>query len=95
MYDLYIKPTADRIFKRLVRKDKKQMAIILKKLKEVRENPRHGYKHLRKPLEDFNRVHIDGNFVLIFSIDHAEQSVTVYYYGHHDSVYNWRPRSDE
>ena len=92
MYDLYIKPTANRIFKKLSKKDKKQLWIILKKLDEIRENPHHEYKHLRKPLEDFYRVHIDSSFVLIFSIDHADQEVTVYYYGHHDSVYKWRPK---
>ena len=95
MYDLYIKPTADRTFKKLSKKDKKQLLIIFKKLNEIRDNPRHEYKHLRKPLEDFLRVHIDSSFVLIFAVDHADQKVTVYYYGHHDSVYRWRPKNEE
>ena len=92
MYDLFIKPTADRIFKKLSKKDKKQLLIILKKINEIKENPHHEYKHLRKPLEDFYRVRIDSSFVLIFAIDHADQRITIYYYGHHESAYKWRPK---
>ena len=92
MYDLYIKPTADRIFKKLSKKDRKQLIIIHKKILEIRENPHHEYKHLKKPLEDFFGVHIDSSFVMIFAIDHADQKVTIYYFGHHDSAYKWRPR---
>lgn len=92
MYDLYIKPVADRIFRKLSNKDKKQLLIIQKKIFEIRKNPHHGYKHLRKPLEDFYRVHIDSSFVLIFAVDHADQKVTIYFYGHHDSIYKWRSK---
>ncbi len=89
MYDLDIKPEADKIFKRLVKKNPKQLDIINRKIKEIRENPQHKYKFLRKPLQTFNRVHIDKHFVLIFKINH--KIVEVYYYGHHDEVYQWKP----
>jgi YafQ family addiction module toxin component len=92
MYALSIKPEADRIFARLAKKDKKQLQIIGKKITEIQENPHHGYKFLRKPLQGYNRVHIDSHFVLIFKILHAEKSVIIYYYGHHDEVYQWRPK---
>lgn len=94
MYDLFIKPTADRIFRKMSKRDKERSMMVHKKVLEIRENPHHGYKHLRRPLEDFYRVHIDSSYVLIFSIDHAERSVTLYYFGHHDSVYSWRPREE-
>ncbi|MGA1821347.1 MAG: type II toxin-antitoxin system RelE family toxin [Thermoplasmatota archaeon] len=94
MYDLHIKPTADRIFRKLARNNRKQLIIINEKIGEIRENPHHEYKHLRKPLENFYRVHIDSSFVLIFSIDHAEEKVTVFYFGHHDDVYKWRPKKE-
>ena len=94
MYDLYIKPTADRIFKKLVKKERRQLIIIDRKIQGIRENPHHEYKHLRKPLEDFYRVHIDSSFILIFAIDHADERVTVYYFGHHDSAYKWRPKAE-
>lgn len=93
MYDLEIKPTADKIFKKLAKKNRKQLEIISKKILDIRTNPNHKYKHLRKPLEDFYRVHIDKNFVLIFDIDHLDEVVIIYYFDHHDNVYEWRPRT--
>ncbi len=87
MYLLEIKPEADKIFSKLAKKNPRQLMIIDKKIKE---NPS-GYKFLRKPLQGFNRVHIDKHFVLIFKIDHEKKIVDIYYYDHHDSVYKWQP----
>jgi YafQ family addiction module toxin component len=89
MYSLEIKPEADKIFKKLAKKDIKQLSIINKKILEIRKSPL-GYKFLRKPLQNFNRVHI-GSFVLIFRIDHNKKLVEVFYFGHHDNVYQWKP----
>lgn len=95
MYDLDIKPSADRIFKKMMKKEKHQLMIIHKKILEIRQNPDHDYKHLRKPLQDFYRVHIDSNFVLIFDIVHEKKVIEVYYYDHHDNVYKWRPKPED
>ena len=91
MYDLEIKPTADKIFSKLAKKNPQHLMIIDKKIQEIRENPT-GYKFLKTPLNGFNRVHIDKHFVLIFQIDHEHKIIDIYYFGHHDSVYNWRPK---
>ncbi len=91
MYDLTIKPEADKIFARLAKKNQKQLLSIEKKIQEIRSKPNHIYKFLRKPLQRFNRVHIDKHFVLIFKIDHDQKVVDIYYYNHHDKVYKWRP----
>lgn len=91
MYSLDIKPEADRIFKKLLKKNPKQLLLIHKKIEELRANPHHSHKFLRKPLQTFNRVHINTHFVLIFKIDHQKKIVDVYYFGHHDKVYKWRP----
>lgn len=91
MYALEVKEDADRIFKKLAKKNPKQIKILAKKIKEIQKNPV-GYKALRKPLHGFNRVHIDSSFVLIFQIDDVNEVVTLYYYGHHDTVYQWRPK---
>lgn len=66
MYDLDIKPEADEIFKKLSKKNQKQLEIIYKKIEEIRANPEHIYKFLRRPLQNFNRVHIARHFVMIF-----------------------------
>ena len=90
MYFLDIKPEADKIFKKLAKKNPNQLNIIGKKINVIRSNPSHKYKFLRKPLQLFNRVHIDKHFVLIFKIDHKNKVVDVYFHGHHDDVYQWR-----
>ncbi|MAG15863.1 hypothetical protein CMO88_02275 [Candidatus Woesearchaeota archaeon] len=90
MYDLGIKPEVDKIFKKLANKNPNQLRIINKKLLSIREHPQHEYKFLRKPFQTFNRVHIDKHFVLIFKINHKDKVVDVYYYDHHDKVYQWR-----
>lgn len=92
MYELDIKLEADIIFKKLSKRNPKQLEIIHNKIEEIRQNPLHIYKFLRKPLQSFNRVHIDKSFVLIFKINHNNKSVDIYYYDHHDKVYKWRPK---
>jgi YafQ family addiction module toxin component len=91
MYSLLIKPTADKIFQKLAKKNKRRLTLIFKKTQEIRENPNHKYKFLKKPLQNFNRVHINSNFVLIFKIDHKKKIVELFFFGHHDEVYKWRP----
>ena len=93
MYNLEVKEEVDRIFHKLAKKNPQQLLIIDKKVKEIKERPQ-GYKFLRNPLHGFNRVHIDKHFVLIFKIDHAREVVTLYYYDHHDFVYQWQPREE-
>ncbi|MBI4154791.1 addiction module toxin RelE [Candidatus Woesearchaeota archaeon] len=92
MYGLEIKQDADKIFSKLAKKNPKQLMIIDKKINEIRNNPNHIYKFLRKPLQTYNRVHIDKNFVLIFKIDHNKKSIIVHYFDHHNNVYKWRPK---
>ena len=90
MYALEIKPEADRIFSKLAKKNPEQLRKIERKITEILERP-YGYKFLRKPLNGFNRVHIDKHFVLIFRIEHERKVVVIYYFGHHDLVYQWGP----
>ncbi|MBI5389826.1 type II toxin-antitoxin system RelE/ParE family toxin [Candidatus Woesearchaeota archaeon] len=91
MYALNIKQKADKIFSKLAKKNPKQLRFIQKKLQEIQTNPEHEHKFLHSPLQNFNRIHIDKHFVLIFKIDHNQETVDVYYYDHHDNVYLWRP----
>ncbi|MBU2616714.1 MAG: hypothetical protein KKB79_01900 [Nanoarchaeota archaeon] len=91
MYALEIKEEADKIFRKLSIKNVNLLDIINKKIIDIMENPKHSYKFLRKPLQGFNRTHIDKNFVLVFKIDHKNQKIIIYYFNHHDKVYKWRP----
>lgn len=93
MYNLEIKEEANKIFSKLSKRNPKQLTIIDKKIQQIRENPDHSFKFLKKPLQMFNRVHIDKHFVLIFKIDHNRKTLIIYYFDHHDNVYKWRPKS--
>ena len=90
MYGLEIKPEVDKIFSKLTKKNPQQLRIIDKKIKEIRKNPT-GYKFLRKPLNGFNRVHIDNHFVLIFKVDHHRKIIEIYYFDHHNNIYKRTP----
>ena len=92
MYDLDVKPEVDKIFKKLSRVNKERLRKISKKIKEIRTKPDRSYKFLKKPLQTYNRVHIDTHFVLVFKINHTKKIVEIYYFDHHDNVYAWRPK---
>ena len=85
MYSLIIKPTADKAFSRLAKKDNEQLKRVKTKIGQILESPYH-FKPLRKPLDGFRRAHI-GSFVIIFEIDEESQTITIYDYDHHDKVY--------
>lgn len=86
MYDVDAKPHLDRIFHKLSKKNPKQLEIIHKKVKEILKDP-HRYKNLRRPLNQWKRVHIDSHFVLAFSIDEGSKTVILEDYEHHDKIY--------
>lgn len=85
MYRIFVRKEVEKIFKKLAKKDKVSSLYISKKIKEISNNPYH-FKPLKKPLQNFRRVHI-GHFVLIYSIDENSKSVTIEKYTHHDKAY--------
>ncbi|MFQ6056597.1 MAG: type II toxin-antitoxin system mRNA interferase toxin, RelE/StbE family [Methanosarcinales archaeon] len=68
MYFLDLRKHVDKIFKKLSKKNPKQLKIINNKILEILENP-YRYKPLKKPLQNKRRIHIDKSYVLIYSID--------------------------
>jgi len=85
MYTLHTRKDVDKTFKRLSKKNPKQLEIITKKLKQVLRNP-YRYKNLKAPLQHLRRVHF-GSFVLTFSIDEKRKTVILEDYRHHDKIY--------
>jgi YafQ family addiction module toxin component len=85
MYKLEIKPTADRAFKKLAKKDKEQLRRVDKKIQEILQNPYH-FKPLRYPLNGSRRVHV-GSFVITYEIDERIETVVILDYDHHDNIY--------
>jgi len=86
MYNLSIKQSLDKKFKKLARKDKELLKIIERKVNDILIDP-HRFKTLRKPLQNKHRVHIAGSFVLIYSVDEKEKIVTLLDFDHHDNIY--------
>ncbi len=85
MYNLEIRKSVDRIFRKLAKKDGISFNYIDRKILEIRENPYH-FKPLKKPLQSYRRVHI-GNYVLVYSINEKTKTVLIERYKHHDEVY--------
>jgi YafQ family addiction module toxin component len=85
MYNLEIRKSVDKLFRKLAKKDKVSFDYIDKKILEIRENPYH-FKPLRKPMQNYRRVHI-GNYVLIYSINEKTKTVIIERYKHHDEIY--------
>lgn len=86
MYDLEVRSNVDKIFKKLQKKDIKQLININNKIKEIVIDP-YRFKPLKKPLHSMRRVHIGKSFVLLFSINEKKKVVTIENYDHHDKVY--------
>ena len=86
MYSLEIKKGVDGIFSRL---DRGVLEALDKKIAQILESP-HRFKPLRKPLHGLRRVHVDGSFVLVYSVDEDRKVVTIWDYAHHDRVYMHR-----
>ncbi|MFQ5883773.1 MAG: type II toxin-antitoxin system RelE/ParE family toxin [Thermoplasmata archaeon] len=85
MYRLEIKPTADKKFRKLAKKDREQLRRIRNKIQQILKDPYH-FKPLKYPLGGLRRVRI-GPFVLVYEIDEESQTVTILDYEHHDTVY--------
>jgi YafQ family addiction module toxin component len=79
-----LKKKISKIFK----KDKATYEALMEKMDEILScaDVDH-YKNLKRPLEDFKRVHIRSSFVLIFKYMRADDKIIFYDLDHHDNVY--------
>ena len=85
-YTLQISEELERTFRKLAKKNKKQLLIIDKKVQQIVENPHH-FKPLRGDMHGARRVHIDNSFVLTYEIDEQNKIVRLLDFAHHDDVY--------
>ena len=88
MYEFSIEENLQKKLKKLFKKDKIMYEILMKKFEEIImcEDINH-YKNLRKPLQEYKRVHIKSSFVLIFKFIQGKNEVSFYDFNHHDIVY--------
>jgi YafQ family addiction module toxin component len=85
MYAIENSEKIDRVFRKLSRKNPKELEAIAKKLPELAEDP-HRFKPLSSLMKGFRRVHF-GSYVLLFSINEQRMTVVLEDYEHHDRVY--------
>ena len=88
MHNFYIEDKLRKKLSIIFKKDPKRYTIFMKKIEEIiNSNDIDRYKNLRKPLQDFKRVHIDAHFVLIFKYDKNKDVLYFYDFDHHDNIY--------
>ena len=85
MYNLEVEEAVFKAFKKLLRKDRKQLEALNKKIEQILADP-YQYKPLKHPLEGLRRVHV-GPFVLIYEAVENSRTVRVLKYSHHDEAY--------
>jgi len=82
-YKIKFTPYFEDQLKKLKKKDKLLFERLIKKLKDIRNNPEH-YKPLRNVLKGMRRSHVDP-FIILFEIE--EDLIIVHYVKHHDDAY--------
>ena len=88
MRDSYFEERLKKKLSIVFKKDPKRYKILIKKIEEIIESDNiDRYKNLKKPLQEFKRVHIDAHFVLIFKYDKIEDAIFFYDFDHHDKIY--------
>ena len=88
MYSIKYKPSFKKSVKNI--KDNKSRNNVKSKIEEIATtlelNPKH-YKNLRAPLQEYKRVHVNKNYVILFKVNVGNKEVTFHSYEHHDNVY--------
>lgn len=86
MYNLAVKESLDKKFKKLRKKDRGMLILIGRKVQDILADP-YRFKPLRKPLQNKRRVHVGGSFVLTYEINEEKKLVTLFDFDHHDNIY--------
>lgn len=78
-----------KILYKLSSKDPALYNAIRNKVKEIKNGEYlDHYKNLRKPLQEYKRVHITEQFVLIFRADKQNDKLIFRYFEHRNKIYN-------
>ncbi|MFT4310334.1 MAG: addiction module toxin RelE [Candidatus Woesearchaeota archaeon] len=87
--DFEILPSLQKILKKLSKKDSLLYNAIRNKIEEILHcTDITTYKHLRKPLQTYQGIHITGSFVLLFKYNKQKDSVIFTDFDHIDRVYD-------
>lgn len=87
-FSVIISDDVEKTLSKLKRKDKKTFKAFQRKILQIASSDKttiQHFKNLRKPLQDFKRVHIKS-YVLLFRIDN--DTILIEAFNHHDNIYN-------
>jgi len=88
MRDFLIEEKLQKELNKISKKDRVLYEAVFKKMDEILNCPNiDHYKNLRRPLQDFKRVHVKEPFVLTFKYDESKDRVIFYDLDHHDFIY--------
>ncbi len=89
MHKFLIDDDLEKKLAKIKKKDKVLFEATMKKIIEIVScHDLNHYKNLRKPLQEFKRVHVKSSFVLIFTYDFEEKRIVFYQLKHHDEIYS-------
>jgi YafQ family addiction module toxin component len=89
MREFSIEENLKKKLNKLSKKDKSMYDSILKKFEEILScRDINHYKNLKRPLQNFKRVHIKSSFVLIFKYTESDDKIIFYELDHHDNIYS-------
>ncbi|MCX9011668.1 MAG: type II toxin-antitoxin system RelE/ParE family toxin [Candidatus Methanoperedens sp.] len=84
-YTIQLDTVLETTLNKLKKKDNSLYERVIHKIIEISKNPELG-KPLRNVLKGKRRIHI-GSFVLFYSIDKKNETVTFLEFEHHDKAY--------
>lgn len=84
-YTIQLDTALETTLDKLKKKDNSLYHRVIRKIIEISKNPELG-KPLRNVLKGKRRIHV-GSFVLFYSIDKKNETVTFLEFEHHDKAY--------
>ena len=89
MREFSIEENLKKKIKKISKKDRSMYRFIMKKFEEILTcDDIDHYKNLKRPLQDFKRVHVRSSFVLTFKYIRSNDKIVFYELDHHDNIYN-------
>lgn len=87
MYKKRVERNADKVFKKLAKKNPTAHKAVQNKINEILKNP-NRFKNLKGSLKKYKRVHVgNSSFVLCFRVDEEHKIIYFVWFGHHDDGY--------
>ena len=84
-YTVVPSPEVEVRFRKMGKKDAARFDQLVRKLRELGENPEFG-KPLRRPMQGLRRLH-PGHSVLTYKFEKKKELITLVDFSHHDEVY--------